>query len=156
MVGERGFEPPTPWSRTLSFDKDLGCAPLLVRGTHNDSLGQAPSLATGVRRLKVPAVVPALFPFKQTSRCQAYQRRTGYILVERLPECALYKEFWGPLLRTTASSQLAPRDAEVSYCNLAYSAFACLRIGTSTSASFQRARKSSYADFALVLSPSSA
>src|SRR5207244_12323338 len=43
-----------------------------------------------------------------------------------------------------------------SYCSLTYSALACFRMGMSGSASFQRAKKSWYAAFALVVSPESA
>ena len=42
---------------------------------------------------------------------------------------------------------------ERSYCNLAYSSFACFRIGISASASFQIPRKSWYAVRALAFSP---
>ena len=41
----------------------------------------------------------------------------------------------------------------VNHCNLAYSDLACFRMGMSGSASFQRVRKSSYAAFALAVSP---
>ena len=42
------------------------------------------------------------------------------------------------------------------YCSFAYSTLACFRMGMSGSASFQRARKSWYAAFALAVSPWSA
>lgn len=42
---------------------------------------------------------------------------------------------------------------ERHYCSWAYSAFACLRIGMSGSASFHNFRKSSYAARALIMSP---
>ena len=51
--------------------------------------------------------------------------------------------------RTRANVNAAPPD----YCNFAYSAFACFRMGMSGSASFQRVRKSSYALLALAVSP---
>jgi hypothetical protein len=44
-------------------------------------------------------------------------------------------------------------DSPNSYYSFAYSALACFRIGMSGSASSQSARKSSYAAFALVVSP---
>jgi hypothetical protein len=55
--------------------------------------------------------------------------------------------------QTAPSTNQASAGKSCRYCNFAYSASACFRIGISGSASFQSFRKSSYADFARVRSP---
>jgi hypothetical protein len=55
------------------------------------------------------------------------------------------------------SKRLLPRQPQTngeSYCSFAYSALASFNMGMSESASFQRVRKSWYATFAFVVSPS--
>jgi hypothetical protein len=60
------------------------------------------------------------------------RRTRKRIRVHRMPS----GESWGGVTETTGCILF------VSYCNLAYSAFACFRMGMSGSASFQRVRKS--------------
>src|SRR5271157_4019369 len=53
----------------------------------------------------------------------------------------------------TAASAINQRKNPDFYCSFEYSAFACFRMGTSGSASFQSVRKSWYAARALTASP---
>jgi len=49
---------------------------------------------------------------------------------------------WDRLVRAIPVNQRAFWDSPLDYCSFAYSALACLRMGMSASASFQRVKKS--------------
>jgi hypothetical protein len=63
---------------------------------------------------------------------------------------------WDRLVRAIPVNQRVFWDSPLDYCSFAYSALACLRMGMSGSASFQRVKKSLQAAGALAVSPCTA